>query len=447
MIMKREYKLKPYCRKNIDSKYFILPKKRIGTGMDVMEVNETGNDILSLLEQCTTIGDIIEQMSILYGISENNYAELEKDIWNFLEALESFEIIELSYHRHNSVQLKRVADGSIRVAQMQELYAEKLLPYKFFIEMTYNCNLRCRHCYKTSDVNNARINPQYLRKERAFELLDEIEEIGALEVYFTGGEMFTNPDAYEIIEYACKKNFLTIILTNGTLIMSDKCISRIKHLPIFDIRVSIYGNQEAHDDFTRVPGSFQKSISTLRKVNDTMGIGTAVFVVTNYNFSSRTRLINVLNQYDINFSLSTHLTPTSDGELFPLRFRITMDQFKQLYREFNIPIQGTSCSAGMSRFRISPTGDVNPCELMRDITFGNINEQSLKEIMNSKARSSFITKFHERVSKMPCNHCVNQDSCTFCPASFYLETNDLLIPSAYECKLSQIKHSIRNTER
>ncbi|PZF71764.1 radical SAM protein [Taibaiella soli] len=87
-------------------------------------------------------------------------------------------------------------------------------PLIAFIEITNLCNLKCKHCYA---------NSQYRRKNEMstsmiFQLLDEFGEMGVLQVFLTGGEIFTHKDAVEIINYAATKNFTTQVFTNGILL-------------------------------------------------------------------------------------------------------------------------------------------------------------------------------------------------------------------------------------
>lgn len=86
-----------------------------------------------------------------------------------------------------------------------------------FIETTNLCNLRCKHCYASSAVKR----PNEMSTERILKLIDEFEELGVLQVFLTGGEIFSHPDAVKIINHAMEKSFATQIFTNGLLITED----------------------------------------------------------------------------------------------------------------------------------------------------------------------------------------------------------------------------------
>lgn len=439
------YKLMGYCTKKLEESYYIFPKKRIDNELQVLEVNEIGKEILDMLKKGLEIDEIVSYILLEYEVDDKDM--IKYDILSFFSVLKKFGILQVKGKQIDEYDNRiddtiSIADGLKKYQLLQKFYAEKQLPYKFFVELTYNCNLRCRHCYKTEDVIEAKSSPVYLEKEVVFSVLDEIENLDVIEVYLTGGEVFLHPDIIEIIEYASNKNFRLIILSNGNVLEKDDIINKIKELEIYDIRISIYGNSKSHDEMTRVKGSFEKSINALKKIKQAMGIGTAVYVVTKENYKDCTELVKFFKDEKINYSLNTHLTPTSYGELFPLDFRVTKEQYECLHKDYEMPLVGTSCSAGLSRFRITPFGDVNPCELIRNVTFGNVHGKSIQKIIESDERKQFIKEFSSMAEQHNCNACKMQNYCNFCPAMFFLENGSYNIPSKYLCELTAIKSKI-----
>ena len=101
-------------------------------------------------------------------------------------------------------------------------------PAIVFIETTNLCNLRCRHCY----ADSAYKRPNELETDILLSLIDELAEIGVLQVFLTGGELFAHPDAVKIIQHARSKAFSTQIFTNGLLI-TEEMLSRIPGTSFF----------------------------------------------------------------------------------------------------------------------------------------------------------------------------------------------------------------------
>ncbi|MCS1352622.1 radical SAM protein [Mechercharimyces sp. CAU 1602] len=91
-------------------------------------------------------------------------------------------------------------------------------PVIAFIEITNLCNLRCKHCYADSAVKR----PNEMSTEEIFSLIDQLADMGVLQVFLTGGEVFSHKDAVPIIRHAMSKPFLTQVFTNGLLITEEK---------------------------------------------------------------------------------------------------------------------------------------------------------------------------------------------------------------------------------
>lgn len=87
-----------------------------------------------------------------------------------------------------------------------------------FVETTNLCNLRCRHCYADSALKR----PDEMSTPRLKALLDDFAGMGVLQVFLTGGEIFSHRDAVEIIRHARSKPFSTQIFTNGLLITEER---------------------------------------------------------------------------------------------------------------------------------------------------------------------------------------------------------------------------------
>ena len=76
------------------------------------------------------------------------------------------------------------------------------------------CNLECVNCYIESSPTNDRL--QYLSLAEAERYLDELDrDFAAVEIGFTGGEPFMNPDFMPILESALTRGYRVLVLTNA----------------------------------------------------------------------------------------------------------------------------------------------------------------------------------------------------------------------------------------
>lgn len=134
-------------------------------------------------------------------------------------------------------------------------------PFTAGIELTAKCNLNCIHCYA---------KPGRSHEDMTFEeykaVFDKLIEHGLLDVYFTGGEIFTRPDFADIYLYAKKKGVLVSLLTNITL-LTDKLINLFKEYPPEIISTTMYGyDKNTYERVTGVSGSYDQFMEALDKL-------------------------------------------------------------------------------------------------------------------------------------------------------------------------------------
>ena len=75
------------------------------------------------------------------------------------------------------------------------------------LELTYRCNLHCRHCY-TDPYNNTQFFSRELALNEIHRLLDEMRDLGIIWLNLSGGDIFMHPDFFEIYERAYRNQVL-----------------------------------------------------------------------------------------------------------------------------------------------------------------------------------------------------------------------------------------------
>ncbi|MHA2249179.1 MAG: radical SAM protein [Candidatus Kariarchaeaceae archaeon] len=125
------------------------------------------------------------------------------------------------------------------------------------------CNLECTHCYVESGPK-ADKHP-FLTFKTFKEKLNEAEHknYSKLEIYFTGGEPFLNPDFLSMLELSLKYGETTV-LSNGTRI-TDDITNQLGEMQQgsknkITIRLSLDGPDEKSNDKIRGPKAFERAI-------------------------------------------------------------------------------------------------------------------------------------------------------------------------------------------
>jgi AdoMet-dependent heme synthase len=124
------------------------------------------------------------------------------------------------------------------------------------------CNLECTHCFISCGPKNDTIAMMTLAQVE--ERLRESRELGVKDYYITGGEVFINPEIFEILAAILSYGPLDA-LTNGTQITSEKAkrlraIQDASKHPL-RFRVSMEHFDEDKNDAIRGKNAYRKAIA------------------------------------------------------------------------------------------------------------------------------------------------------------------------------------------
>jgi len=130
------------------------------------------------------------------------------------------------------------------------------------------CNIACQGCYIESSPRNDRL--VYISRDEVRAFLDEAEQISGpeLEIGFTGGEPFMNPDLLGMLEDSLRRGFRVLVLTNAMLPMQHRKAELIDldwNFPgQLSIRVSIDHYEQAGHEKVRGVRTWHPAIEGLR---------------------------------------------------------------------------------------------------------------------------------------------------------------------------------------
>jgi len=156
-----------------------------------------------------------------------------------------------------------------------------LRPQSLDISLTGRCNLRCRYCF----YNDEMVALSDLPTDRWLSFFDEIGKLAVQRVALSGGEVFTRPDLFELIDAVIDNRMRYSILTNGSLI-TEKTIQKFaagkRRLRLDSIQVSIDGSCAEIHNKSRPPDSFDRAVHGLRLLHDA-GFPVTVRVTINHH--------------------------------------------------------------------------------------------------------------------------------------------------------------------
>lgn len=273
------------------------------------------------------------------------------------------------------------------------------LPDMCYVEVTYNCNLKCKFCY--NDKHRTEAAPSFKKIKKILKLL---KKNGVLEITLTGGEFFTVKYWEDIFDYAKNLGFLIKIPSNGVLIsqLSEESLAKIDV-----IGVSLHSADKGiYEGLTGIKGSFSqvvKSLKKLKKNNIFFGLMYTVTADNYLNFYSDIkdlicRQALPIRKVNINRCMEVGSAATNWADLSKINYQKVFDQIKRVERTFKIFVTMhpfplclvseknrnniMSCEAGRGVFVVDWRGDVRLCPIDPRV-IGNIFSAPLKKIFNS----------------------------------------------------------------
>jgi len=333
--------------------------------------------------------------------------------------------------------------GVKTISNIQKKYWELSIPWIVHFELTYQCNLKCRHCYIVPNKSDYELNLSEIKR-----ILEELAKIGTMALTFSGGEIFLRKDILDILDFATKR-FYVFLLTNGTLI-TKKTAQKLKELGILRVEISLYGRKEIHERITRTKGSFDKVISALGCLKEAKVPITLKCLALKENLEEYSYLKEIAKHFRAKFKPGFLVYPKTNGDKEPCSYRIPKEYESEYLSSWLSEIKNIQtntkthqafrrngiCNAGRIFCSITPNGDVHPC-VMLPWNLGNLRERSFRSIWQEDISQELKMLRSLSITDFPrCSQCEIRDFCVPCIGLNYLENNDIFKCSAEYCRLA-----------
>ena len=173
-------------------------------------------------------------------------------------------------------------------------------PFEIVWNFTYQCNLRCKHCYENA---GGKKRPELSTDEakQVLDTLSRIAGIGLLALSFSGGEPLVRKDFFELAAYAKKRIGYVSIASNGTLITRDNA-KRLKDAGVDYLEISVDGaTPQVHDEFRGISGAFEKTMEGVKNCIEE-GLDACIATVLHRdNMAELDKIIGLAKQLDVRF--------------------------------------------------------------------------------------------------------------------------------------------------
>lgn len=343
------------------------------------------------------------------------------------------------------------------------------VPQDVSLQLTYRCNLRCKHCYQWNEKGFFHdMDRAQQRMELPLELIEKVlvaTDVPNAKLFLWGGEPLVYSHFSELAGLLKDSERIITICTNGLLIKRkiNDLLAMGKHL---NLLVSLDGLEKEHDAL-RGEGQFQKTLDNLRyllalkqegtyqgeislscmvsnsSVNrmyefmawaESLGVNSVYFQypwfinpdvahrMDNYfqtNFCWIRSLDAKPTWHSYTYQLTEDHLPALKHSLQQLasrqwRSRIRFQPQLEDDDEIDDFIRGTSrpaqqrhqCLAVSNRLEVHANGDVSSCKFFPEFVIGNLHQQSVADIWQGSSFQNIRETLHRKGLMPVCSKCI-----------------------------------------
>lgn len=201
-------------------------------------------------------------------------------------------------------------------------------PYVVIWETTQACDLACKHCRAEAVPER---HPNELTTDEARTLMRRVREFGPVVFVLSGGDLLKRDDTIELVRYGAQLGLRMGVTPATTPLCTPEKIRELRDAGITRLAVSLDGScPEIHDEFRRVPGSFDWGVKILRECRE-LGISTQVnTVIGAHNIDDFDNLCALMSELGIVFWEVFFLVPMGRANLSQMP---TAQEFERIFNE------------------------------------------------------------------------------------------------------------------
>jgi radical SAM protein with 4Fe4S-binding SPASM domain len=393
-----------------------------------VRTNETGSEILKLVNGNYSTEDIIKKISKIYAVPEKLISE---DIISFIANCHKKGILvsnkgKSSLYEIGNMTMKKSVNSLDTVDNSLNTV---------YIDITEKCNLKCPYCYLDCSSNRA----TELKAEDWINTINEIDQLHVENLFITGGEPLLREDLFDILDSANFENIKTTgLLTNGTMVNSENIDDICDSFNV--VQIALDGvNKETHE-ISRGKDTFDqvlKAIELLKLALDNSKLDQVLISMTVFeeNKTEVSEMVRFAYSKNCNLSFFNVLPAGRANKSGGLHW-LTSDEYSKVvieaYKAFSEIVNENlkkgkkssfyvkpsnvnygsiytteprhNCGLGIKELSIGSDGTVYPCRGLHfsDLSVGNIKDNELHVLYKkSVERFSNVT-----VNKNPaCRSC------------------------------------------
>jgi radical SAM protein with 4Fe4S-binding SPASM domain len=307
------------------------------------------------------------------------------------------------------------------------------------IELTKSCLLSCIHCSSNASLANS----VQLSIETVLSLINQAAAMQVKSITFSGGEPLLWPWIKDAVS-SCNALGLDCSLYTSGINLSEngaKEIIGLNKQGLGKVTFSLYSAViSAHEEVTRKFGSYDKTISVIKALNNIKIEKEINFIPLKINYKEFGKLIELSESMGISRVNVLRFVPQGRGIILKngrevlmqtetmelrnliLHYRANFNVDIGLGSPYNILIlnHDTECRAAREILCIGPNGNIYPCDAFKNIEpdeiglddpYNNIIEHNLKECWEKSKYLNSIRHYLTTPFEEPCSKCLYLERC------------------------------------
>ncbi len=335
-------------------------------------------------------------------------------------------------------------------------------PFLIVWDVTYACNLKCRHCYSTA----GRPWDDELSTEEALSVIEILADAGVTSVAFSGGEPLLRKDFFELVSRLKEYGVYVAVATNGTL-LTEEMVSRLKSQGVEYVQISLDGLRETHEKFRGIAGIYDR---VLDGIKNAVNAGLTVCIsttATKMNLRDVPEMMNLAEKLGVKWFMLYNYIPTGRGDIdldlephdrerllrllwnkmkeTDVNFMSTAPYYARVAIEsessvipthfYNPELGGRltslgefigGCGCGRFYLALRANGDINPCVFF-PLWLENIkNFSDSEDFLHFWRENRILRDLRDKDSLEICGDCRYRYVCGGCRARSYAYFNDYM---------------------
>lgn len=417
-------------------------------------LNDTGTFVWERLDGTRSLDDVTSEMAGAFaGIDAESAA---RDVREFTAELLAQRFVEPASGR---------AAAPVTPVELDDA------PKQVDVSVTGLCNAACTYCFYADEMAQ---RPD-LPTDAWLAFFAELGSLAVRSVCLSGGEVFTRPDLWELIDGVIENRMRYSLVSNGTLADGDIVARLLERRTRLDsIQVSIDGSCAEIHDASRGRGSFEKALRGLRLLKQAGLPVTSRVTINQHNVGDLERIAELLlddvglRSFGTNDAIEMGSCRHADGiRLSPELERTAMLALARLDRRYPgrvtamagplarwrmfhamertrsagdkpTPLMGrlTACGCVFEKIAVNHDGTITPCNMLATMVMGRIGETPIREIWRSHPH---LRALRER-RQIPMDDVAECKGCEWtafcngsCPAVQFGLTGSLHRPDPTDC--------------